>query len=111
MTEQPKRPSRKHNPAWADNTRKERNSRHFKERKERTEFLADALGFHLPPARLVTPLPCSIRADTETGLCLKPAYVAYVEVYNDPVTPGRYLIQPVCEACAKAAAAVYEDKP
>lgn len=108
MTEEPKKRPRKHNPAWADNTQKERNTRKYRARKQRTEEIADMLGYSLPPARLVTPLPCSIRADTPTGLCLKPAYVAYVEAYTDLVVPGRYILQPVCEACAKAAAANYE---
>lgn len=55
------------------------------------------------------PLPCSIRADTESGICEKPAHVAYANRFRNPMTPGHWALQPVCKECALAAAKVYEE--
>lgn len=59
------------------------------------------------------PLPCSIRADTSTGMCGKPATAAYAwrqEPSGDWPTPGLWTVQPVCAECAKAAAEVYRSE-
>lgn len=59
---------------------------------------------------LVTPLPCSIRAGTPSGVCGKPATQAYAwpqEPSGPWPTPGLWTVQPVCAECAQTAAAVY----
>lgn len=59
--------------------------------------------------RLLDPLPCSIL--TETSTCQKTAYVAYadeVNVKGQWSLPGQWLLQPVCEECAKKAAEAYK---
>lgn len=57
--------------------------------------------------RLADSLPCGIRADTPSGVCGKPATVAHVNPLRSPVLPGHYVVLPVCQECAAAAAAVY----
>lgn len=53
-------------------------------------------------------LPCSIRADTPSGICGNDAYIAYAYPLEDIMTPGCWKIQPVCKTCAIAAAAKYD---
>ena len=66
--------------------------------------------------RLTDPLPCSIRTDDDE-LCGKPATVAHawrLRVGAENVkyyTPGLWVLQPVCESCAVAAAKVYGVQP
>jgi hypothetical protein len=52
-------------------------------------------------------LPCSIRADTPSGICGQPAACAYASLIEDDgspwFTPGCWKFQPVCKACALAA--------
>ena len=52
---------------------------------------------------LTLPLPCAVRADTASGLCGNPAWVAYAWRQ----TGGLWTLQPVCSTCAQAAARVY----
>lgn len=65
----------------------------------------------IPDTKIVSlrnPLPCSIRAETPSGICGKDATLAYAYPLVDMFTPGCWRLQPVCKSCAMAAAAVYE---
>lgn len=56
-------------------------------------------------------LPCSIRADTPSGICGKPASVASArpQMPTGPwPTPGLWTVQPICRECAEKAAEVYD---
>ena len=58
-----------------------------------------------------TPLPCSIMA-IDGGVCGRPAVVAYARPLPPAgpwAVPGLWELQPVCPACALAAAAVHTD--
>lgn len=63
--------------------------------------------------RLVDPLPCSIYDPAQDGICGRPATLAYAYPHTpripDPPTPGLWVVQPVCERCAHAAASIYQD--
>jgi len=67
------------------------------------------------PTRIIclassTPLPCSIYNPSTNAPCGKPAYAAYASEWEEPNSPtaGRWIIQPVCQECATAAAEVYQ---
>lgn len=58
-----------------------------------------------------TTLPCSIRADTPTGICGKPAQNAYAYPLAETgqwATPGLWKVQPMCRDCTSAAKRVYD---
>ena len=62
--------------------------------------------------RLATPLPCSMFAPP-AGTCGRDAYGAYAWPDNNPTkwgSPGRWILQPVCERCAREAAGEKFDK-
>jgi len=60
---------------------------------------------------LSTPLPCSVYHH-ERGICGLPAFAAYAySVQSSPpiVHDGQWIIQPICDECARKAAAVYAE--
>jgi hypothetical protein len=55
-----------------------------------------------------TTLPCSIRqGDDICGKAATAAYAYPVEASPPIVAPGMWMIQPICEECARASVAVY----
>lgn len=57
--------------------------------------------------RVEPPLPCSIR-HPEDGICGRPATEAYIYPHDTEMTPGAWLIQPMCRQCMAKTAALYE---